>query len=218
MGRSKIVGALLRMPLQVMNYVLAVAEQGSVSSAALCVNLTASALGRQIHQLEHEYPMTSEFLRNYREVFTDPESAYSTSMLRDIERGEKTEGEHILGYVLREAITYGIRSPVPRPVRQPSTGVRGFARSRAHRQCRRTRPGLFARSDPWTGSGPFTRSASAGAYADRRFHDLDGHGRVFRRQLQCVTASLLHRTLKWSPCSIRGQTSCSSLQLTVSIK
>ncbi|EMM1376415.1 TPA: LysR family transcriptional regulator [Pseudomonas aeruginosa] len=58
MGKSKIVGALPRMPLQVMNYVLAVAEQGSVSSAALCINLTASALGRQIHQLEHELGVT----------------------------------------------------------------------------------------------------------------------------------------------------------------
>ncbi|EMM1376416.1 TPA: 2-dehydropantoate 2-reductase [Pseudomonas aeruginosa] len=75
------------------------------------------------------YPMTSEFLQNYREIFTDPESAYSTSMLRDIERGGKTEGEHILGYVLREAITYGINC---------STLALAYTNVRAHEERRLT--------------------------------------------------------------------------------
>lgn len=58
MGRSKIIGALPRMPLQVMHYMLAVAEKGSISAAAHSVNLTSSALGRQMQQLEHELGVT----------------------------------------------------------------------------------------------------------------------------------------------------------------
>jgi DNA-binding transcriptional LysR family regulator len=54
MGRSKIVGALPRMPLQVLRYAISIAEHGSTLSAAQDVNLTSSALSRQISQLEHE--------------------------------------------------------------------------------------------------------------------------------------------------------------------
>lgn len=54
MGKSKIVGALPRMPLQVLRYAISIAEHGSTLSAAQDVNLTSSALSRQISQLEHE--------------------------------------------------------------------------------------------------------------------------------------------------------------------
>jgi len=54
MGRSKIVGALPRMPLQVLRYAISISEHGSTLSAAQDVNLTSSALSRQISQLEHE--------------------------------------------------------------------------------------------------------------------------------------------------------------------
>jgi DNA-binding transcriptional LysR family regulator len=58
MGRSKIVGALPRMPLQVLRYAISIAEHGSTLSAAREVNLTSSALSRQISQLEHELGLT----------------------------------------------------------------------------------------------------------------------------------------------------------------
>jgi DNA-binding transcriptional LysR family regulator len=54
MGRSKIVGALPRMPLEVLRYVVLIAEHGSTFAAARIVNLTSSSLSRKIAQLEHE--------------------------------------------------------------------------------------------------------------------------------------------------------------------
>lgn len=54
MGRTKIVGALPRMPLEVLRYIVLIAEQGSTLAAAETVNLTTSSLSRKIAQLEHE--------------------------------------------------------------------------------------------------------------------------------------------------------------------
>lgn len=54
MGRTKIVGALPRLPLEVLRYVALIAEQGSTLAAAQTVNLTSSSLSRKIAQLEHE--------------------------------------------------------------------------------------------------------------------------------------------------------------------
>lgn len=54
MGRSKIVGALPRMPLEVLRYVVLIADQGSTLAAAQTVNLTTSSLSRKVAQLEHE--------------------------------------------------------------------------------------------------------------------------------------------------------------------
>lgn len=49
------------------------------------------------------HPMPEAFLAEYRALFSDPASAYATSMLRDIEAGRRSEGEHVLGF-LREAL------------------------------------------------------------------------------------------------------------------
>ena len=54
MGRTKIVGALPRLPIEVLRYVALIAEQGSTLAAAQTVNLTSSSLSRKIAQLEHE--------------------------------------------------------------------------------------------------------------------------------------------------------------------
>ncbi len=43
------------------------------------------------------------FMRGWEQTFSQPDSAYSTSMLRDIERGGRTEVEHILGFMLKKA-------------------------------------------------------------------------------------------------------------------
>ena len=58
MGRSKIVGVLPRMPLEVLRYVVLIAENGSTLAAADIVNLTASSLTRKIALLEHELGVT----------------------------------------------------------------------------------------------------------------------------------------------------------------
>lgn len=58
MGRSKITGALPRMPMEVLRYVVLVADHGSSLAAAHVVNLTPSSLSRKISLLEHELGVT----------------------------------------------------------------------------------------------------------------------------------------------------------------
>jgi 2-dehydropantoate 2-reductase len=48
------------------------------------------------------------FMAEYRGVFSDSGSAYSASMLRDIERGGPIEADHILGYMLAKARAHGL--------------------------------------------------------------------------------------------------------------
>jgi 2-dehydropantoate 2-reductase len=43
------------------------------------------------------------FMRTWEETFSQQDSQYATSMLRDIERGGQTEVEHILGFMLNKA-------------------------------------------------------------------------------------------------------------------
>jgi 2-dehydropantoate 2-reductase len=43
-------------------------------------------------------------MKSWEETFSQQDSQYSTSMLRDIERGGQTEVEHILGFMLDKAI------------------------------------------------------------------------------------------------------------------
>ncbi|MCU0983649.1 MAG: 2-dehydropantoate 2-reductase [Acetobacteraceae bacterium] len=51
----------------------------------------------------HGNPPSAAFMETYRAVFSDPGSAYVTSMARDLERGARTEAEHILGHMVRLA-------------------------------------------------------------------------------------------------------------------
>jgi 2-dehydropantoate 2-reductase len=43
------------------------------------------------------------FMRSWEETFSQRDSRYATSMLRDVERGGPTEVEHILGFMLNKA-------------------------------------------------------------------------------------------------------------------
>ncbi|MGB0626466.1 MAG: ketopantoate reductase family protein [Alphaproteobacteria bacterium] len=58
------------------------------------------------------HPPSEAFMENYRALFADPQSKYVTSMLRDIEAGNPTEGEHILGMLLESARAAGIDDPL----------------------------------------------------------------------------------------------------------
>jgi 2-dehydropantoate 2-reductase len=53
-------------------------------------------------------PMRDAFLAEFRALFADPASAYGTSMLRDIEAGNRIEADHILGYLLDAARAAGV--------------------------------------------------------------------------------------------------------------
>jgi 2-dehydropantoate 2-reductase len=46
---------------------------------------------------------SDDFMKSWEKTFSQPDSQYSTSMLRDIERGGATEVEHILGFMLNKA-------------------------------------------------------------------------------------------------------------------
>ncbi len=52
---------------------------------------------------EQGYPASEAFLERARSAFTAPGSALTASMLRDIEGGRPTEGDHVLGDLLRRA-------------------------------------------------------------------------------------------------------------------
>jgi 2-dehydropantoate 2-reductase len=49
------------------------------------------------------YPPSGEFMQTYRALFADRQGTYATSMLRDIEAGNRTEGEQIIGLMLQRA-------------------------------------------------------------------------------------------------------------------
>ena len=46
---------------------------------------------------------SADFMRSWEKTFSQQDSQYSTSMLRDIERGGQTEVEHILGFMRNKA-------------------------------------------------------------------------------------------------------------------
>ncbi|MCH2550333.1 MAG: ketopantoate reductase family protein [Alphaproteobacteria bacterium] len=56
------------------------------------------------------YPPSQTFMENYRKLFADKTASYATSMLRDIEAGKQTEGEDIIGTMLRYAKDTNIKS------------------------------------------------------------------------------------------------------------
>lgn len=66
---------------------------------------TAAALG---------HPVSASTLENYNRMFTTRGSAFAASMLRDMEAGRQTEGEHVLGDFARRAAAQGIDTPLLR--------------------------------------------------------------------------------------------------------
>jgi 2-dehydropantoate 2-reductase len=49
------------------------------------------------------FPVSDTFMQQYRGVFGDSASAYTASMLRDLEAGGRIEADHILGFLLEAA-------------------------------------------------------------------------------------------------------------------
>jgi len=58
----------------------------------------------------HGHAMPESFMAEYLALFSDPASAYATSMLRDIEAGNRIEGEHILGFLQAAAERAGMQT------------------------------------------------------------------------------------------------------------
>jgi 2-dehydropantoate 2-reductase len=57
---------------------------------------------------QRRYRPGRELLETYRKTFSQRDSLYTTSMLRDIERHGRTEVDHIIGFLLRKAEGTGL--------------------------------------------------------------------------------------------------------------
>lgn len=58
------------------------------------------------------FPVGESFIAEYRALFSDPKSAYATSMLRDVEAGNRIEADHILGFLHDAALRAGVPAEV----------------------------------------------------------------------------------------------------------
>ncbi len=74
------------------------------------------------------HPPSEGFMRLWEETFSQPDSQYSTSMLRDIERGGQTEVEHVLGFMLNKASEANIAH---RTLLLAHTHIKAFEQRRA---------------------------------------------------------------------------------------
>lgn len=84
------------------------ASIGEIASAAGSrVPLSLLELNAEIAAREGHRPAEA-FLTDYRKLFADSSSPYVPSMLRDIERGNPTEGQHIIGFMLERARKHGL--------------------------------------------------------------------------------------------------------------
>jgi 2-dehydropantoate 2-reductase len=54
------------------------------------------------------YQPSDAFMAEYQAILSDPQSSYTASMLRDIERQGPIEGDHIIGFMLKKALHHGL--------------------------------------------------------------------------------------------------------------
>lgn len=89
--------------------VLMRANVGEIARAPGGVALMLRVLQRNIAiAAAHGHPVREGFEAEYTKVFSDPASAYSTSMLRDVDAGGRIESDHILGFLLDAARRAGV--------------------------------------------------------------------------------------------------------------
>jgi 2-dehydropantoate 2-reductase len=58
------------------------------------------------------YPPPDAMKSAIGEIFAQPGSIYSPSILRDVEQGRQTEGDHTIGELVRRAASRGISAPL----------------------------------------------------------------------------------------------------------
>jgi 2-dehydropantoate 2-reductase len=54
------------------------------------------------------FPPSPAFMDNFNRMFADPTGTYAASMLRDIERNGQVEADHIVGFMLEKARSFGL--------------------------------------------------------------------------------------------------------------
>jgi 2-dehydropantoate 2-reductase len=108
--------------------VLMRANVGEIARAPGGVDLMRRVLERNAAvAAANGHPMRDPFMEEYRAVFSDPASAYSASILRDLEAGGRIESDHILGF-LRDAAR---RAGVPEELHEAA-----FLHAKAYEQRR----------------------------------------------------------------------------------
>lgn len=60
------------------------------------------------------HPMTADTIAFYEKIFDTPDTPFATSMLRDVEDGKPTEGDHVVGDLVRRAAEKGVDVPILR--------------------------------------------------------------------------------------------------------
>jgi 2-dehydropantoate 2-reductase len=60
------------------------------------------------------HPPRADVIARYGNLLTERGSGFTASMLRDIERGGATEGDHIVGDMLRRGKALGVATPLLR--------------------------------------------------------------------------------------------------------
>ena len=89
--------------------VLMRANVGEIARAPGGVDFMLRALKRNMQiAAAHGHPVRDGFEAEYTKTFSDPKSAYATSMLRDLESGGRIESDHILGFLLDAARRAGV--------------------------------------------------------------------------------------------------------------
>lgn len=73
------------------------------------------------------FPMPESYVAQYLSSFLAAGSDYKASMLRDMERGGLTEGEHIIGDLRDRAATHGIDAPI---YRIAAANIQAYERTR----------------------------------------------------------------------------------------
>lgn len=76
----------------------------AVAEEALAANVAIST--------REGFPPTPDAVRLALRRLTDPTGQWSASMMRDMEAGRPVEADHIIGYMLDKARTYGVTAPL----------------------------------------------------------------------------------------------------------
>jgi len=86
---------------------------GAIAASASGAPLVAASIEECARIIAAEGHLPSEALRDaIRRTFADPASNYAPSILRDFERGRRTEADATLGLMVRRAAAHGLPAPI----------------------------------------------------------------------------------------------------------
>jgi len=76
-------------------------------------DLFGRVLDANIEIARHEgYTPDDDFIATYRALFSQADSTYAASLLRDIERGGQIEADHVLGFMLERCRAHGVEEHI----------------------------------------------------------------------------------------------------------